>query len=449
MAERTLPHNIDAEQSVLGAAFISKYAIQKISDELDSNDFYLDAHIKIFDSIIELIKEGIPIDITTITEKLKNKKLLSQVGDVDYLLEIANSVPSVANVDYYINIVKDKAIKRKLIEVATKIATNAYEPDLDIKELLDESERKILAVVKNRRTSEFRKIQDILSKTQADLEYLAENAGEVTGIPTGFGDIDRITSGLQGNEFIVLAARPSMGKTALALNMACSMAIDSKKVVAIFNLEMSSEQLAVRMISSLGQIPLNKLRTGRLEHNDWRRVNEAISQLADTEIYIDDTPGITIGEIKAKCRRLASFSSGLDVVIIDYLQLVTSTNRYVGNRQQEVSEISRALKTMALELNIPVIALAQLSRAVEGREDKRPLMSDLRESGSIEQDADVVTFLYREDYYNKELRKDDWTSETEYIIGKNRNGPTATIDLLFKKTTGTFLNYRKEEIKPE
>ena len=245
-------------------------------------------------------------------------------------------------------------------------------------------------------------------------------------------------------ELIVIAARPGMGKTAFALNVA-TFAASNKKTVAIFNLEMNAEQLATRMISSLGQIPLNKLRTGKLEHSDWKRVNEAISQLADANIYIDDTPGITVGEIKSKCRRLSSMPEGLDLVVIDYLQLVSTGSHFLGNRQQEVSEISRSLKTMALELNIPVISVAQLSREVEKRDDKRPLMSDLRESGSIEQDADIVAFLYREDYYNKEARSDDYTSESEFIINKNRSGPTGSIDLLFKRNTGTFLNYKKED----
>jgi replicative DNA helicase len=447
MKNRVLPNNNEAEQSVLGSAFISKYALQRICEDLISDSFYSEVHQKIFNVIEELAKEGTPVDITTVAAELKNKKQLSQVGNIDYLLEIVNSVPTAANIDYYINIVNEKAVLRKLIDVATNIATISYDENNNVSELLDESERKILSVAKSRKSSEFRTIQDVLSKTQSDLEKLAETAGDVTGLPSGFGDIDRITSGFHGNEFIILAARPGMGKTAFALNIATSIATSTDKTVAIFNLEMSAEQLAIRMISSLGQLPMNKLRTGKLEHNDWKRVNEAISQLADTNIFIDDTPGITIGDIKAKCRRLASASHGLGIVIIDYLQLVSSSSRYAGNRQQEVSEISRSLKTMALELNVPVIALAQLSRAVEGREDKRPLMSDLRESGSIEQDADIVSFLYREDYYNKEARTDDFKSESEFIIGKNRNGPTSTVDLMFKRNTGTFLSYRKEELE--
>ena len=305
--------------------------------------------------------------------------------------------------------------------------------------------RKILNVAKNRKTSEFKTMAEALSKAQSDLEKISENGGEITGAPSGFYDLDKVTTGFHENEFIILAARPGMGKTAIVLNIAVNVAEATKKNVAIFNLEMGAEQLAMRMISSAGQIDGYKLRTGKLEHSDWKRVNEAISQLAETNIKIDDTPGITIGEIRAKCRRLAASKEGIGLVIIDYLQLVTASNKYAGNRQQEVAEISRALKTLALELKVPIIACAQLSRAVEGREDKRPLMSDLRESGSIEQDADIVAFLYRDDYYNKEARMDDNNSVVEFIIGKNRSGPTKTVELLFKKNTSTFIGYKKEE----
>ena len=317
--------------------------------------------------------------------------------------------------------------------------------DATINETLDDAERKILNVAKNRKTSEFKTMAEALSKAQSDLEKISENGGEITGAPSGFYDLDKVTTGFHENEFIILAARPGMGKTAIVLNIAVNVAEATKKNVAIFNLEMGAEQLAMRMISSAGQIDGYKLRTGKLEHSDWKRVNEAISQLAETNIKIDDTPGITIGEIRAKCRRLAASKEGIGLVIIDYLQLVTASNKYAGNRQQEVAEISRALKTLALELKVPIIACAQLSRAVEGREDKRPLMSDLRESGSIEQDADIVAFLYRDDYYNKEARMDDNNSVVEFIIGKNRSGPTKTVELLFKKNTSTFIGYKKEE----
>lgn len=445
MNPKIQPHNIEAEQSVLGAAFISKIALQKVCEELQTDSFYIDSHSKIYEVLNDLYKEGVAVDITTVTDKLTTKKLLKQVGDVDYLLEIVNSVPTAANVDYYINIVREKSILRNLINTATQIVSDAYNGDFTINETLDEAERKILNVAKNRKTGEFKPIQEALTEAQNNLEKIAESSGEITGIPSGFYDLDKVTTGFHENELIILAARPGMGKTAIVLNIVVNVALSTKKNVAVFNLEMSADQLAMRMISSAGQIDGYKLRTGKLEHNDWKRVNEAISQLAETNIKIDDTPGISIGEIRAKCRRLAATEKGLSLIVIDYLQLVSTTSRYAGNRQQEVAEISRALKTLALELKVPIIACAQLSRAVEGREDKRPLMSDLRESGSIEQDADIVAFLYRDDYYNKEARMDDNNSVVEFIIGKNRSGQTKTVELLFKKNTSTFIGYKKDE----
>ena len=445
MNNRQEPHNIEAEQSVLGAAFMSKVALQKVCEDLEPESFYIDSHSKILEVLKELYKEGIAVDITTVTDRLKSKKLLKQVGDVDYLLEILNSVPTASNVDYYINIVNEKAVLRNLINTATGIISDAYLGDFTINETLDDAERKILNVARNRKTTEFKGIQEALSIAQSNLEKLSENGDEITGVPSGFYNLDKITTGFHENELIILAARPGMGKTAITLNMAVNVAMSTKKNVAIFNLEMSADQLAMRMISSRGQIDGYKLKTGRLVHNDWKRVNEAISQLAGTKIKIDDTPGISIGEIRAKCRRLAASEDGLALILIDYLQLVSTSSKYAGNRQQEVAEISRALKTLALELKVPIIACAQLSRAVEGREDKRPLMSDLRESGSIEQDADIVAFLYRDDYYNKEARMDDNNSVVEFIIGKNRNGITKTEKLLFKKNTSTFIGYKEEE----
>jgi replicative DNA helicase len=445
MAERVLPHNIEAEQSVLGSMFLSKYALERAIETLVDASFYLDAHAKIFSCIKELAEEKKPIDITTVTAILDRKKYLKQIGGVEYLTEVVNSVPTAANIDYYIQIVEEEAILRRLIDVATQIASSGYTKESPANDIIDDAERKILSVVKKRRASEFKKIQEVLFKAQSDLEKLSESQGEVTGLPSGFDSLDKLTTGFHENEFIIIAGRPSMGKTAIALNVATNIALTTDKTVALFSLEMGAEQLVTRMLSSLGQIEGNKLRTGRLYNNDWKRVNEAISQLADTKIYIDDTPGINISEIKAKCRRLASSEEGLGIVIIDYLQLLQGSNRYIGNRQQEVSEISRALKTMALELNVPVIALAQLSRAVELRENKRPIMSDLRESGSIEQDADIVMFLYRDDYYNKQAKESPMASVSEVIIGKHRNGPTGTVELLFKRDTSTFLNYKKED----
>jgi replicative DNA helicase len=444
MAERVLPHNIEAEQSVLGSMFLSKYALQRALEALESNTFYLNAHGKIFDCLKSLTDKGTPIDLTTVTAELESKKILKEIGGVEYLSEIVNIVPTAANIDHYIKIVEENAILRRLIETSTEITASGYNKERSANEILDEAEQKILNIVRIRKSAEVRKIQEVLSKAQADLEMLATLKGDITGLPTGFTDFDKLTSGLHPNELVIIASRPAMGKTALALNIVTHASTVTDKAIVVFNLEMGAEQLAIRMISSRGQIEGYKLRSGNLYNTDWNRVNEAISQLADTKIYIDDTPGISIGEIRAKCRRLASSQEGLALIIIDYLQLVQGTNRYAGNRQQEVSEISRALKTMAMELNVPVIALAQLSRSVELRENKRPIMSDLRESGSIEQDADIVTFLYRDDYYYKQAEEQGNHSLSELIVAKHRNGPTGTIELLFKRNTSTFVNYHKE-----
>lgn len=444
MAERNIPQSKEAEKAVLGSAFLSKTAFQKICDELSPEHFYSEANAKIFETLQELNDEDKPIDITIVTNKLSEKKILSQVGNVEYLSEIIDSVPSASNVEYYINIVKEKMIGRKIIETATDIANDAYVSEDSIYDVLENAEMKMLRIGNMRKTSEFQRIQDVAYRAQENLEKLAEQGSEITGLATGFSEFDKLTAGLQPSQFIIIAARPAMGKTAFALNLATYAATHSNKSVAVFNLEMSAEQLANRILQSLGQIDGGKMRTGRLEHNDWKRLNEAISQLSDTNLFLDDTPGITIGEIRSKCRRLANSDKGLGLVVIDYLQLITGPSKSAGNRQQEVSDISRNLKTMALELGIPVIALAQLSRAVEQREDKRPIMSDLRESGSIEQDADIVSFLYRDDYYNKEARREDNASISEFIIGKNRSGPTTTVELLFKKDTSTFVNFQRE-----
>lgn len=444
MAERNIPNSIEAEKAVLGSAFLSKVALQKICDELSPESFYSEANAKIFEVISELNNESIPLDVAILTNKLSEKKILTQVGNVEYLSEIIDSVPSVSNVEYYINIVKEKMIGRKIIETASEIANDAYTSSDSIYDVLDSAEMKMLRIGNMRKTTEFQSIKDVAYREQANLEKLSEQGSDITGLATGFNDFDKLTAGLQPNQFIIIAARPAMGKTAFALNLATYAAMNNKKSVAVFNLEMSAEQLANRILQSLGQISGIKMRTGRLEHNDWKRLNEAISRISDTNLFLDDTPGITIGEIRSKCRRLANSEKGLGLVVIDYLQLITGPSKTTGNRQQEVSEISRSLKTMALELGVPVIALAQLSRAVEQREDKRPIMSDLRESGSIEQDADIVSFLYRDDYYNQESRRDDNSSITEFIIGKNRSGPTTTIELLFRKDTSTFVNFKRE-----
>lgn len=459
MAEKIMPHNIDAEKAVLGSMILSKYALQRGIESLSEELFYLDAHQKIFVILSELASNNQAIDMTILTDKLVNKNWLKAIGDVEYLTELFNAVPTAYNIDEYIEIVNEKAIRRRLITAGTDIVDSAYHIDEDLVDTLDNAERKVLSVVKTRQGTEFKSIQEVVLKAQTDLEKLSQNKGEVTGLATNFAEIDKITSGFHANELIIIAARPAMGKTAFALNLATNMAVINGKTVALFNLEMGAEQLVSRMFSSLGQVEGNKLRSGYLEHNDWKRIEEAVSLLAKSNIFIDDTPGISIGEIRAKCRRLASSEKGLDIVIIDYLQLISGSAKYAGNRQQEIAEISRSLKTLAMELNIPIIALAQLSRDVEKRQgDKRPILSDLRESGSIEQDADIVSFLYRDDYYNKsgDVSEDDTgstnislpsldpeTSISEFIIAKHRNGPTTTIKLLFKRNTSTFIDIEK------
>lgn len=444
MADRKTPSNLDAEKAVLGSAFLSKVALQKICDELSEESFYSDQNAKIFNVLQELNNEQVPVDITIVTDRLNDKKILSQVGNIEYLSEIIDSVPSAANVEYYIGILREKQVGRKIIETATDIASEAYTSENSIYDVLADAEMKILRIANMRKTTEFKSIRDVVYKEQENLEKLSELGSDITGLSTGFIEFDKLTSGLQPSQLVIVAARPAMGKTVFGLNVATYAAIHQNKSVAVFNLEMSAEQLANRILQSLGQINSNKMRTGRLEHNDWRRLSEAISKLSNVNLFLDDTPGITIGEIRSKCRRLANSENGLGLVVIDYLQLISGPPGSSGNRQQEVSEISRGLKTMALELGIPVIALAQLSRAVEAREDKRPIMSDLRESGSIEQDADIVSFLYRDDYYDKTKRRDDNASIVELIIGKNRSGPTSTVELLFKMDVSTMVNFQRE-----
>ncbi len=446
MAVRKMPQNIEAEMSVLGCAFLNKNALTKICEDLYPDMFYSDANKKLFEAIKRCYDEKIPIDITTIKEELDKKKDLSAIGGIDYISEVIDSVATAANLDYYIKIVKDKAVIRNLIETATDIVTNAYEEDEDLTHILDEAEKKILNVVKERQTSDFIHIKDAIAIAQENLEKLSQNKGDITGIPTGFYDLDKVTSGLHAGEMIIIAARPGMGKTAFALNIATYAAQNTKQAVAIFNLEMPAEQLVNRMRSAVGQIDSSKIRTGNMSHEDWKRINEANSQLAETNIQIVDDAGITAAEIKAKCRNLANKEEGLGLVIIDYLQLVTSGGKRPESRQQEVSDISRALKTMAMELKVPVIALAQLSRNAEKRENNQPMLSDLRESGSIEQDADMVLFINRNDYYKaKEQLDASKNVVADIIIAKHRKGSTGKFQLLFELNMSNFRNYLASE----
>lgn len=447
--KREIPNSIEAEQSVLGAMFLSKYALSRASESLSAESFYLDKHGKIFSAIKNLYTRGIAVDITTVSDELNNHKALEEIGGIEYLTEILELTPSAANIEYYINIVEDKSLLRNLIEKATKIETLGYSGEESVTETLDKAEQEILSVVQNRKSSEFKTMPEVLKSIQENLEKLASNKGKISGLPTGLYDLDNLTDGFHENELIIIAARPAMGKSALGINIATNVALQAKKTVIIFTLEMRAEQVVTRMISSLGQVDAKKLQNGNLQTQDWVRVNEAMSRLKELNIYIDDSPGVTIGDIKAKSRRIAALDGNLGMILIDYLTLINSNNRRSENRQQEVSELSRALKTLALELKIPIVTLAQLSRTPELREDKRPILSDLRESGSIEQDADIVGFIYRDDYYHPESKIDDNVSKSELIIRKNRSGKVGTAEMLFKKNTGSFMNYQKEPKKEE
>lgn len=435
MNNRVIPHNINAEQSVLGSMFLTKKALEKGMEVLTDDLFYLDSHSKIFTAMKDVNNKGFSVDLTTVVDELNNRNWLNQIGGVEYLTEIIESVPSASNIDEYIQIIEQKAVLRKLIDSATDILSESYDTSNDLQEVLEEAEKKIFNVSKSLRSTEFKTISEVLAKNQADLEKLSATKGEITGIPTGYYELDKITSGFHPHELIIIAARPGMGKTAIALNLVTNIAINSKKTVALFNMEMGAEQLTTRMISSVGQVEGNKLKTGALEHADWKRINEAISRLSNTKIFIDDTAGITVGEIRSKCRRLAASPNGLDIVVIDYLTLIQGSSKNGANRQQEVADISRALKTMAMELDVPVIALSQLSRGIEQRTDKKPMLSDLRESGAIEQDADIVAFLHCTD---EEREKEN--SLMEFVIRKHRNGPLKDIPLIFQRGTSTFAN---------
>ncbi|WP_369823868.1 replicative DNA helicase [Sporosarcina sp. P34] len=436
MIERTPPHNNEAEQSVLGAIFLEPQALITASEILLPEDFYRIAHKKIFETMLILNDRGQPVDLVTIAEELKVKNELEDVGGISYITELANAVPTAANIVYYANIVDEKALLRRLIRVATDIVEDGYTREDEVEALLGEAEKKMMEVSSRKNAGDFRHIKDVLVETYDNIELLHTRKGDVTGIPTGFRDLDKITAGFQRNDLIIVAARPSVGKTAFALNVAQNVATKTEENVAIFSLEMGAEQLVMRMLCAEGNIDAQVLRTGTLEADDWRKLTMAMGSLSNAGIFIDDTPGLRVNEIRSKCRRLQQ-EHGLGMVMIDYMQLIMGSGRGSDNRQQEVSEISRSLKGLARELKIPVIALSQLSRGVEQRQDKRPMMSDLRESGSIEQDADIVSFLYREDYYDKET---EMQNMIEIIIAKQRNGPTGTVTLAFAKEYNKFLN---------
>lgn len=449
MTDNLPPQNIEAEQAVLGAIFLNTDALADAMEYVEADDFYRRAHQILFQAMVNLNNDGEAIDVLTVQDYLTTNNQLDDVGGVAYIAELATSVPTAANAGYYAKIIEGKSMLRRLISTATNIITQANNGDDDVPSLLDSAERQIMDVSERRNRSGFREIKDVLNETLSDIDRLSQQSEDITGLPTGYREFDKMTAGLQPDNLIILAARPAVGKTAFALNIAQNVATSTDTSVAIFSLEMSAESLVNRMLCAEGSINANHLRTGQLDEGEWQNLIVAMGALSNTSIFIDDTPGIKMAEIRAKCRRLAKEKGNLGLVVIDYLQLIEGSNK--ESRQQEVSEISRQLKKLAKELSVPILALSQLSRGVEQRQDKRPVLSDIRESGSIEQDADIVAFLYRDDYYERGESKseedgDDQDSlnqdvgEVELIIEKNRAGARGTVKLLFIKSYNKFSN---------
>ncbi len=431
----TPPHSLEAEQSVLGGLLIDNRSLDSIIDTLSDNDFYRLEHKLIYRTITALLYHDLPADAVTVHEELERREQLAQTGGLDYLIQLTQNTPSAANIVHYARIVRERSVLRQLAEVGTEIAKIAYHnPEgLAADELLDQAESKVFNIAENSSKSKqgFVEIRELLRQNieRIDELYSRNNPNAVTGVSTGFFDLDRMTSGLQEGDLIIIAGRPSMGKTAFALNIAENVALNSQLPVAIFSMEMGAVQLVARMLSSVGRIDQNALKTGNLEDEHWERLNEAVVHLSKAPVFIDETPGLTALELRARARRLARrFDGKLGLIVIDYLQLMSGSGRG-DNRASELGEISRSLKILAKELHVPIIALSQLSRTVEQRTDKRPMMSDIRESGAIEQDADLIMFMYRDEYYTKE--KTQYKNLAECIIGKHRNGPTGRIYLTF------------------
>lgn len=447
---RVPPQNIEAEQAVLCAMLIDKEAIARVTEILNGDDFYREAHRVIFNVMTELYGKNEAVDLITVTDALKRDNKLEDVGGIAYVTALANAVPTAANVKYHADIVAEKSVLRQLVRVSTEIAAMGYGADEEVNVLIDKAESRILEISNRKKKSDFTPISDVLMESVQGIEKLLNNKGGLTGIPTGFVDLDKLTSGLHPSDFIILAARPSMGKTAFALNVVQNVALRAhKKVggsprsVAFFSLEMSKEQLVNRMLCAEANIDSQRLRIGEMADKDWDSLWGACDSMSKAKIFIDDTPGITAMEMRSRARRLKA-EHGLDLIVVDYLQLMQGSGKrnVSGDRQQEVSEISRSLKALARELDVPVIALSQLSRGVEARQVKRPMLSDLRESGSLEQDADIVAFLYREDYYNPETEN---KNITELIIAKHRNGPVDTVNLFFHKQFTKFVGFAKRQ----
>jgi len=450
VAGRMPPQNIDAEQSVLGTILLTDHSLSSVLEFLISEDFYKDSHKLIFEAMIVLFEKNEPQDIITVSNHLKNLNSLDNAGGVGYLATLTSIVPVTSNLTYYAKIIRQKAVLRNLITVNTEIASRCYEEQGEIDTLVDEAEQAIFEIARSKSNQSFTPLKSIIPAAFETVEQLYKRKELITGVPTGFTELDKMTAGLQPSDLIILAGRPSMGKTAFAMNIAQNAAQIDKTGVAIFSLEMSKEQLAMRLLCSAGRIDSQRVRTGKLQEGDWPKLTRAVGMLTEAPMYIDDTPAISVLEMRAKVRRLAA-QHPLGMIIVDYLQLMRGRSS-TENRTQEISEISRSLKAMAKELQVPVIALSQLNRSLESRTDKRPMMSDLRESGAIEQDADVICFIYRDEVYNK-AEDNPNIGITEIIIGKQRNGPTGTVKLTFIKEFTMFENLsafdEPEGIQPE
>ena len=442
LIKRVLPHSIEAEQSVVGAMLMDKDAIVAASETISREDFYQVSYGIIFESMVELFNEGKPADLITLQERLKEKDVPEEISSLEFVRELITAVPTSANVKYYAQIVYEKSMLRRLIKLNEEIANICYVGAEPMEEILETTEKRIFELLRNRNTGDYVPIKEIVLNALDRIEKASKSKGTVTGIPTGFLDLDYKLSGLQPSDLVLVAARPSMGKTAFVLNIAQHVAFKTNRSVAVFSLEMSKEQLVNRLFSLESQVDSQSLRTGNLKDSDWEKLIESAGIIGKSKLIIDDTPGISVTELRSKCRKY-KLEYDLELIIIDYLQLMSgSIGKRSDSRQQEISDISRSLKAIARELNVPVIALSQLSRAVEQRPDHRPMLSDLRESGAIEQDADVVMFIYRDDYYNKDT---DTPNQAEIIIAKQRNGPIGTINLAWLPDYTKFANLKWQE----
>ena len=435
--KRLPPHNVEAERAVIGAMMLNADAIMVCSELLTSDEFYQQQYGIIFDALVEMYKDGVGADLVTLQNKLREKEVTPELYSVEYLGELLASVPTSANVKFYAEIVHEKAVLRRLIRVSEQVTKDCYMDSQPLEDILEDTEKSVFDVIQQRGGSEFEPIRDVVLRTLDSIEKAAKQKGNITGLETGFRDLDAKTAGLQKSDLILIAARPAMGKTAFVLNIAEYVALHSNSTIALFSLEMSKEQLVKRMLAMNSMVDSQKIRTGDLEDDDWDKLVGSVRKIGNSNLVIDDTSGITASELRSKCRKL-KIEQGLDLVIIDYLQLMTGAGkRKSDSRQQEISDISRSLKVMARELNVPVIALSQLSRAVESRPDKRPMLSDLHESGAIEQDADIVMFIYRDEYYNPDSEK---KGVAEVIVAKQRSGPTGPVELAWLSQYTKFGN---------